>query len=385
MVSHFAVRARIVVQIDTQQLPEIGVGRTRAEVRRWHPGDMVAADVWQRFTAALEGLTAEVPELVSAVPGPDVDDAAGQYRAIRAALAEIALAVTESDDERVSRWLTSDATVALVTTAATAVLEADGLVVDRGMDADAHLRRAVHWGRYGRRTTDGLHRRCAADISRGSLRLFAQSGPRRVPSRLELQRIRLDLVRDARRRFSDLRADLLTRAPSGRDEAAGFEAEVRDRLAAVADEVRGETALALGVPRPSERWPRIDVAAPMLTQRPDEMWLGIVLGAGFGLGAALGLARVAAGLTGVPDAVGGALGLALGLALTVAVIAVRSRLHRRAVLERWVGTAVAAARQTSEEELAYRLLEAQAGYGVGTSQNEKLRDLGIVPNGRPRY
>ncbi len=99
----------------------------------------------------------------------------------------------------------------------------------------------------------------------------------------------------------------------------------------------------------------------MLTQRPDEMWLGIVLGAGFGLGVAMGLARVAAGLTGVPEAVGGALGLVLGLALTVAVIGVRSRLHRRAVLERWVGTAVAAARQACEEELGYRLLEAQAG------------------------
>ncbi|MHA7661495.1 hypothetical protein [Mycolicibacterium sp. HS_4_1] len=324
-------------------------------------GDMVSGDVWQRFTAALEGLTAEVPELVRAVSGPDTDDAAGQYRAIRAALAEIALAATESDDDRVSRWLASDTTAALVTAAATAVLEADGLVVDRGMDAGVHLRRAVHWRRYGLRATDDLHRRCAADISRGSLRLFAQSGMWRVTSRLELQRIRLELVRDARRRFSDARADLLTRVPSAREGAAGFEAEVRDRLAAVADDVRGQTATALGVPRPSERWPRPGITAPVLTQRPDEMWLGLVLGAGFGLGAAMGLARVAAGLTGVPDAVGGALGLTLGLALTVAVIAVRSRLHRRAVLERWVGTAVAAARQTSEEELAYRLLEAQAG------------------------
>lgn len=324
-------------------------------------GGMVSGDVWQRFKVALEALTAEVPGLVGAIPDPATDDAAGRYRAIRAALAEIALAATESDDDRVSRWLASDTTAALVTTAATAALEADGLVVDRGTDADAHLRRAVLWRDYGRRVTDDLHRSCAADISRGSLRLFAQSGPRRVTSQLELQRIRLERVRDARRQFSDLRADLLTRVPSGRDGAAGFEAEVRDRLAAVADYVRGQTAMTLGVPQPAERWPRPDVTAPVLAQRPDEMWLGIVLGAGFGLGAALGLARVAAGLTGVPDAVGGALGLALGLALAVAVIVVRSRLHRRALLERWVGTAVAAARQTSEEELAYRLLEARAG------------------------
>ncbi|TLH70838.1 hypothetical protein [Mycolicibacterium aubagnense] len=321
----------------------------------------MSGEIWQRFTAALEGLAADVPALARVVPGTDSGDAAGRYRAIRAALAEIALAATESDDDRVSRWLTSDTTAALVTAAATAALEADGLVVDRGMDADEHLRRAVRWRRYGRRTTDDLHRSCAADISRGSLRLFAQSGSGRVMSRLELQRARLDLVRDARRRFDRLRADLLARVPSGRDDAGGFEAEVRRRLAGVASDIRDETDVAVGVCRPAERWPVADVPAPALAQRPDEMWLGTVLGAGFGLGAALGLARVAAGLTGVPDGIGGALGLALGLTLTVAVIGVRARLHRRAVLERWVVATVTAARQACEEELAYRLLEAQAG------------------------
>lgn len=102
-----------------------------------------------------------------------------------------------------------------------------------------------------------------------------------------------------------------------------------------------------------------EVAGPVLVQRPDELWLGVVLGAGFGLGAALGLARVATGLVGVPDGIGAVVGLVLGLALTVAVVCGRARLHRRAVLDRWVGSAIAAARQASEEELAYRLLEAQ--------------------------
>lgn len=321
----------------------------------------MSGEIWQRFTAALEGLAADVPALARVVPGPDSGDAAGRYRAIRAALAEIAVAATELDDGRVSRWLTSDTTAALVTAAATAALEADGLVVDRGTGADEHLRRAVRWRRYGRRTTDDLHRSCAADISRGSLRLFALSGPGRVMSRLELQRARLDLVRDARRQFSDLRADLLARVPSGRDDVGGFAAEVRRRLAGVASDVRDETDIAVGIRRPAQRWPLADVPAPVLAQRPDEMWLGIVLGAGFGLGAALGLARVAAGLTGVSGAIGGALGMALGLVLTVAVIGIRARVHRRAVLERWVAAAVAAARQACEEELAYRLLEAQTG------------------------
>lgn len=326
-----------------------------------HLGGVLSGDVWQRFTAALDELVTDVPGLAHVVSGPDAGDAAGRYRAIRVVMSEIALAATELDDDRVRRWLKSDATAALVTTAATAALEADGLVVDPAMDADAHLRRALHWRRYSRRATDDLHRRCAADVSRGSLRLLAQSGAWPGTSRLELQRLRLELVREARRRYVDLRADLLSRVPSGRHAAEGFEADVRDRLATVADVVREASAAALGSPGPGRRWPLPDVAGPVLAQRPDEMWLGIVLGAGFGLGAALGLARMATGLAGVSDGIGGVLGLALGLVLTMTVIGVRARLHRRAMLDRWVGTAVAAARQASEEELAYRLLEVQAG------------------------
>ncbi|OBJ42373.1 hypothetical protein A5630_20995 [Mycolicibacterium mucogenicum] len=322
---------------------------------------MVSGDLWQRFTAALRGLTDEVPGLAHVVAGPDVGDAAGRYRSICAVLGEIAWEASELDDDRVCRWLASDTIAALRTAAATAALAADGLVVDAAMDPDAHLRRALHWRRYGRRTPAELHRRCAADVSRGSLRLLARAGAGSVTSRLELQRIRLELVRDSRRRYGDLHADLLARVPSRRAAAGSFEAGARERLAEVAERLRDDTALALGAPGPADRWPVPVVPAPVPAQRPDEMWLGLVLGAGFGLGAALGLARMATGLAGVPDGVGGLVGLALGVALTVAVIGGRARLHRRAVLDRWVGTAVAAARQASEEELAYRLLEAQAG------------------------
>lgn len=320
----------------------------------------MSGDIWQRFTAALGGLTDEVPAVAHVVAGPDAGDAAGRYRAICTVLSEMSWAASELDDDRVRRWLASDATAALLTVAATAALEADGLTVDRGMDSDAHLRRAVHWRRHGRRATDDLHRRCAAELSRGSLRLLAGSGARPETSRLELQRIRLELVRDARARYGDLRAELLRRVPSGRVAAEDFEADACERLAEVADGIRDATAIALGVAGSTDRWPLPAVSGPVLAQRPDELWLGIVLGTGFGSGAALGLARVATGLAGVPDAIGGVLALALGLALTVAVIGGRARLHRRAVLDRWVGTAVAAARQATEEELSYRLLEAQA-------------------------
>lgn len=320
----------------------------------------MSGDLWRRFTAELQRLTDEVPGLAHVVAGPDADDAAGRYRSICAVLSEIAWAASELEDERVHRWLASDATAALRTAAATAALAAEGLVVDADMDPDAHLRRALHWRRHGRRMPADVHRRCAADVSRGSLRLLARAGAGRQTSRLELQRIRLELVRDSRRRYGDLHADLLARVPSRREVAASFEAGARERLAEVAERIREDTAVALGAARSGDRWLVPLVPGPVLAQRPDEVWLGLVLGAGFGLGAALGLARMATGLAGMPDGIGGVVGLALGLVLTAAVISGRARLHRRAVLDRWVGTAVAAARQATEEELAYRLLEAQA-------------------------
>jgi len=321
---------------------------------------VVSGDLWQRFTAELQRLTDDVPGLAHVVAGPEPDDAAGRYRSMCAVLSEIAWAANELDDDRVHRWLASDAMAALRTAAATAALTADGLVVEAAMDPDAQLRRALHWRRHGRRTTTDLHRRCAADLTRGSLRLLARAGVRRVTSRLELQRIRLELLRESRRQYGDLHAELLARVPSRRVATGSFEAGVRERLVELAARIRDETTFALGAPKADGRWPTPGIPGPVLAQRPDEVWLGLVLGAGFGLGAALGLARVATGLAGVPDGIGGGVGLVLGLALTAAVIAGRARLHRRAVLDRWVGTAVAAARQASEEELAYRLLEAQA-------------------------
>jgi hypothetical protein len=56
------------------------------------------------------------------------------------------------------------------------VVEAVGVQVDRGDDAAAHLRRAVHWRRYSRGPVNALHRSCGADIARGSLRLLGRAG-----------------------------------------------------------------------------------------------------------------------------------------------------------------------------------------------------------------
>ena len=76
--------------------------------------------------------------------------------------------------------LADDVTVMAAMSAAVDVVEAHGLSVDRGDTAAAHLDRAVRWRRYGGGPVNALHRRCSADIVRGSLRLLdgAAGAPR---------------------------------------------------------------------------------------------------------------------------------------------------------------------------------------------------------------
>ncbi|MCT7658899.1 hypothetical protein [Mycobacterium deserti] len=105
-------------------------------------------------------------------------DAAGapiRYRRVQTALAQLRTLAAQSADDRLADFLSADATVLAVMSAAVDVVEAAGVHVDRGDDATAHLRRAVHWTRYGRGPVDALHRHCAADISRGSLRLLGRA------------------------------------------------------------------------------------------------------------------------------------------------------------------------------------------------------------------
>ena len=67
---------------------------------------------------------------------------------------------------------TSDDDVLERMTAAVDVIEGAGAVVDRGDRPDDHRRRALYWSRYGRGPVTELHRACAVDIVRGSLRLL---------------------------------------------------------------------------------------------------------------------------------------------------------------------------------------------------------------------
>ena len=83
--------------------------------------------------------------------------------------------------ERISGFLSRDATVVARMAAAVDLAEAAGLDPgdrrprDAHRDPSAHLPRAVRWQRYSRASASELHRACGADIARGSLRLWSQA------------------------------------------------------------------------------------------------------------------------------------------------------------------------------------------------------------------
>jgi hypothetical protein len=104
-----------------------------------------------------------------------------RYRRILQAVAELeAIAVA---DEEVGEFLRRDGTVLARMAAAAAVANAAGpaagLELDPTDDPNDHLARAVRWQRRsvsgcgGSAVAGGLQRACAADIARGSLRLWA--------------------------------------------------------------------------------------------------------------------------------------------------------------------------------------------------------------------
>jgi hypothetical protein len=103
----------------------------------------------------------------------DAAGAAVRYRRLQSALRELRSLAVQSDD--IADFLASDEAVLAVMAAAVDVVEQAGVNVDRGDDAAAHLRRAMHWRRYSRGPVDALHRNCGADIARGSLRLLERA------------------------------------------------------------------------------------------------------------------------------------------------------------------------------------------------------------------
>jgi hypothetical protein len=124
--------------------------------------------------AALTALMRKISLVDRVVAHLDAAAAPVRYLRVKSAIAELRALAAQFNDEQLDQFLTTDDTVLAVMTAAVDVVEAAGVFVDRGDDAEAHRRRAVYWRRYGRGPVGELHRRCSADICRGSLRLLGR-------------------------------------------------------------------------------------------------------------------------------------------------------------------------------------------------------------------
>lgn len=125
--------------------------------------------------AALTGSLRELSRLGQVVARLADVAAEVTYRRVREVLRDLHRAAAESDDDELWEFLADDEVVIAVMACAVGVMEAAGLEVDPRDDADTHLSRAVHWRRYAEGPLGPLHRRCAADISRGSLRLLSRA------------------------------------------------------------------------------------------------------------------------------------------------------------------------------------------------------------------
>ncbi|QLL09947.1 hypothetical protein [Mycobacterium vicinigordonae] len=138
-----------------QVLDLFGIALTVTALRRDAAPAQIRA-LWRRVS----GIDAVLQQLLTA--GAEV-----RYRRMLQAVGELeALAVS---DERVDAFLSRDDTVAARMATALDFVDACGL--DAGPDEP--LRRALHWRR--RAPLGELQRTCAADIVRGSLRLWAQT------------------------------------------------------------------------------------------------------------------------------------------------------------------------------------------------------------------
>lgn len=125
------------------------------------------------------GVTAELhrasgaEEVLAAI---DRAGAALRYRRVAAAHPLLAELSAGPDGALVAELLAGDEAVIARMAAAADVVTAAGMTVDTGDSRPAHLRRAVQWQRYAAGPLSPLHRMCAADIARGSLRLWARGG-----------------------------------------------------------------------------------------------------------------------------------------------------------------------------------------------------------------
>ncbi|BBX67209.1 hypothetical protein [Mycolicibacterium psychrotolerans] len=181
-----ALRALVDAPADMTSVDAFAAGEhlVPAEVRRALLDRLDRFGLAHAVLAAADGLTpATVTARLRALSRIDAVLAAlagvaapVRYARIRAAVHALRVLAAETSDERLAAFLDGDDVVLAVMTAAVDVVEATGAEVDRGDDAGAHTRRALRWHGFARAPLDALHRRCAADIARGSLRLLEACG-----------------------------------------------------------------------------------------------------------------------------------------------------------------------------------------------------------------
>ncbi|WP_231965645.1 hypothetical protein [Mycobacterium sp. E802] len=118
--------------------------------------------------ASLPGVLRGLSQVDRVLTAIDAAAAPVRYRRARWALTEL----RAIGGEAVGRFLAADDTVLAMMGAAVDVVQAEGLTVETGDGHVDHLCRARRWRHYRDGPVNALHRRCADDIVRGSLRLL---------------------------------------------------------------------------------------------------------------------------------------------------------------------------------------------------------------------
>ena len=204
---------------------------------------------------------------------------------------------------------------------------------------------------------------------------------RTIALRSQIQQARVQLAYFARNRCTSVRSELQEDASSmTRRRLPQFETYVGTRVGEVVSEVEAgitqhlsdvATELELTAPEPPPPPPPPSVPEPPLKSPRLETRLMMVLGAGFGLGVALGISRLFAGLAPGLTIAGLVAGGVIGLLLTVWVVGMRGLLSDRAVLDRWINEVTAALQSTVEEQVATRVLAAEAALTADAARRDE--------------
>ena len=199
--------------------------------------------------------------------------------------------------------------------------------------------------------------------------------------RTRINQARVQLGHFAGKRCTSVRAELAEdAAAAGRRDLPRLQDYLAERTADVVAEVEQgcveqfadiAAELDLDPPPPAGAPPAVPVGRPAAGTRRVETQLTLLLGVGLGLGVALTASRLfdrlTPGLT-VAGAIGGAV---LGLLIGGQTVRIRSVLRERAVLERWIGEVIAALRGALDEQVALRVLDAEAAFTAQLTRRDE--------------